>query len=193
MSEQIFGDVLNKAKSFLEERGIEIISEETMMRALPLIIECVEAVKEETMTGEQKCDLALRVLLFIVNQSKIDDAKKDLMRELIEGGTLKTTISIIVDASKGNLVLNRREKLKLLKIAKKWMVLIMKNTGCCSDIISDEVDSDPTELADAAEVADAAELAEVADSDSDAAEVADSDSDAAEVAELTKINKVVNL
>lgn len=181
MSEQIFGDVLNKAKSFLEERGIEIISEETMMRALPLIIECVEAVKEETMTGEQKCDLALRVLLFIVNQSKIDDAKKDLMRELIEGGTLKTTISIIVDASKGNLVLNRREKLNLLKIAKKWMVLIMKNTGCCSDIISDEVDSDPTEVADASEVADAAE---VADSDSDAAE---------ELTKLTKINKVVNL
>jgi hypothetical protein len=53
MSEQIFGDVLNKAKSFLEERGIEIISEETMMRALPLIIECVEAVKEETKTCEQ--------------------------------------------------------------------------------------------------------------------------------------------
>lgn len=131
MSEQIFGVVLDKAKAFLEERGIEIVSEETMMKALPLIIECVEAVKEETMTGEEKSDLALRVLLFVVNEAKIDDAKKDLMRELIEGGTLKTTISIIVDASKGKLELNRRTKRKLLKIAKEWLEIIITKGGCC--------------------------------------------------------------
>lgn len=131
MSEQIFGVVLDKAKAFLEERGIEIVSEETMMKALPLIIECVEAVKEETMTGEEKSDLALRVLLFVVNEAKIDDAKKDLMRELIEGGTLKTTISIIVDASKGKLELNRRTKRKLLEIAKEWLEIIITKGGCC--------------------------------------------------------------
>ena len=83
------------------------------MAALPLVIECVETVKNKRVTGEEKKALALRVLLFIVKESGIDDEKKDLLRQFIEDGPLETTIDIIVDASKGKFELNRKTKRKL--------------------------------------------------------------------------------
>lgn len=113
MSEELFEIVLNKAQDFLKQKGIEIVSEKTLMAALPLVIECVETVKNKEVTGEEKKALALRVLLFIVKESGIDDEKKDLLRQFIEDGPLETTIDIIVDASKGKFELNRKTKRKL--------------------------------------------------------------------------------
>ena len=52
----------------------------------------------------------MKVLLFIVNESKIEEQDKNTLVELIEGGTLETTIEIIIDASKGKLQLNRRRR-----------------------------------------------------------------------------------
>tara|TARA_B110000858_G_scaffold100430_1_gene115404 strand:+ start:452 stop:988 length:537 start_codon:yes stop_codon:yes gene_type:complete len=113
MSEGLFEVVLNKAQDFLKQKGIEIVSEKTLMAVLPLIIECVETVKNKDVTGEEKKALALRVLLFIVKESGIDDEKKDVLRRFIEEGPLETTIDIIVDASKGKFELNRKTKRKI--------------------------------------------------------------------------------
>ena len=111
MSEELFEIVLNKAQDFLKQKGIEIVSEKTLMAALPLVIECVETVKNKE-TGEEKKALALRVLLFIVKESGIDDEKKMCFVSLSRI-SLETTIDIIVDASKGKFELNRKTKRKL--------------------------------------------------------------------------------
>ena len=113
MNPELFENVLNKAQNFLKQRGIEIVSEKTLMASVPFIIECVETFKDTGITGEDKKSLALRVLLFIVKESSIDDEKKNVLRELIEGGALEMTIDIIVDASKGKFELNRKTRRKL--------------------------------------------------------------------------------
>ena len=113
MSEELFEIVLNKVQDFLKQKGIEIVSEKTLMAALPLVIECVETVKNKEVKGEEKKALALRVLLFIVKESGIEDEKKNVLRQFIEDGPLETTIDIIVDASKGKFELNRKTKRKL--------------------------------------------------------------------------------
>lgn len=114
MNQEVFQIVLTKGKNFLKQRGIEIVSERSLMEAVPLIIECVETMKKEGVTGSQKKNLSLKVLLFIVNESKIDEEKKVVLRQLIDGGTVETTIDIIIDASKGRLQLNKKTKRKLL-------------------------------------------------------------------------------
>lgn len=114
MNGELFEIILNKVQDFLKTKNISIVSEETLMKALPLVIECVETVKNKKITGEEKKNLAIRVLLFIVRSSKIDDSKKSVLIELIDGGTLDTTIDIIIAASKGKFEFNRKNKRKLL-------------------------------------------------------------------------------
>lgn len=121
MDGELFEIVLNKVQDFLKERRIVIASEQTLMQALPLVIECVEAIKNKGVTGIEKRNLVLKVILFIVNQSKIDEGKKNLLRSLIEGGTLETTIDIIVDASKGKLELNRKTKRALFSCMRQCL------------------------------------------------------------------------
>lgn len=106
----LFEIVLNKVQDFLKAKRIVVASEQTLMQAVPLVIECVELMKNKGLSGGEKRNLALKVILFIVNHSTIDEDKKNLLRGLIEGGTLETTIDIIVDASKGKLELNRKTK-----------------------------------------------------------------------------------
>jgi hypothetical protein len=121
MDGRLFEIVLNKVQDFLKEKRIVIASEQTLMQALPLVIECVEMMKNKGVTGIEKRNLVLKVILFIVNQSKIDEEKKNLLRSLIEGGTLETTIDIIVDASKGKLELNRKTKRALFSCMRQCL------------------------------------------------------------------------
>lgn len=114
MEEGLYEIVLNKVQDFLKTKDIEIVSEETLMKALPLVIECVESFKNKGITGSEKKNLAIRVLLFIVNASKIEDSKKQVLQNLVDGGTLDVTIDIIIDASKGKFEFNRKNKRKLL-------------------------------------------------------------------------------
>ena len=109
----IFEIVLGNAQDFLQKKGIEIVSEKTLMQALPIIIECVELVTKKGSSGEEKKSLALRVILFILKESSLDDEKKEVLRILVEEGTLETAIDIIVSASKGEFELNRKTRRKL--------------------------------------------------------------------------------
>lgn len=115
MDQELFEMVLNKSKHLLQEKLIAVVSEKTLMEALPLVIECVEAAKDKGITGEEKRNLVLKVVLFIVKQSGLDEHKKAKLCGLIEDGTVETTINMVVDASKGKLQLNRKTKRKILK------------------------------------------------------------------------------
>jgi hypothetical protein len=123
MDQNLFEIVLNKAQDFLKQRNIEIVSEETLMKALPLVIECVETVKNNGVTGEEKKGLAVRVIIFLIDASNLDKEKEVVIRNLIDSGTLETTIDIIVDASKGKFELNRKNKRRLLS----WVIGVLTN------------------------------------------------------------------
>ena len=113
MNEKAFELILNTAHDFLQDKGINIVSEKTLMQALPIIIECVEAANEQSLTGEEKKNLVVRIILFILDKAEIDEEKKIVLMELVNGGTLEITIDIIIDASKGKLVLNRKTQMKI--------------------------------------------------------------------------------
>ena len=113
MSDSLFENILDKVQNFLASKGIKIVSEKTLMSALPLVIECVETIKTKGVSGEEKKSLVLRVILFIVRESELDDEKKETLRRLIESEALETTIDIIIATSKGEFKLNRKNKRKL--------------------------------------------------------------------------------
>lgn len=113
MNEKVFEIILSKTHKFLEEKGIKIVSEQTLMQALPFVIECVETVQDEGINGEEKKKLAIRVIQFILEQTSIGAGKKAVLFDLINGGTLDITIDIIIDASKGRFELNRKTRSKL--------------------------------------------------------------------------------
>ena len=114
MSDSLFENILDKVQNFLASKGIEIVSEKTLMTALPLVIECVETIKSKGVTGEHKKTLVLRVILFIVKESKLDDEKKETLRRFIESEALETTIDIIIATSKGEFKLNKKNKRRLM-------------------------------------------------------------------------------
>ena len=79
---------------------------------------------QETL-GSKK-DIVLKVILDLVNESECDEDKKVVLRELIEEGTLETTIEFVVDASKGKLELNKKTKKKLLGCLGQCLVTLSK-------------------------------------------------------------------
>lgn len=106
--------VLINARNALDAKKIDIVSEETLVKAVPVIIEAVERVKSKSITGLEKKQMALKALGLVVNESLIlDDEKKGVLKCLIDGGTLEVTIDLIVDASKGKFELNRKTRNKL--------------------------------------------------------------------------------
>ena len=114
LEKELLEMVLINARNALEAKKIDIISEETLVKAVPVIIETVERVKTKGITGVEKKHVALKVLMLIVNESMIlDDEKKGLLKSLIEGGTLEVTIDLIVDASKGKFEFNRKTRNKV--------------------------------------------------------------------------------
>jgi hypothetical protein len=121
----LFEVALNTVHDYLADQGIEIVSEKTLMTALPLVIECVETIKGKNISGVQKKDLALRVVRFVVVESPIEEGRKVMLLNLIDGGTIETTVDIIIAASKGKFELNRRNKVRLFHCVKKCVSTVM--------------------------------------------------------------------
>jgi hypothetical protein len=114
LEKELLEMVIINARNALNEKKIEIVSEETLIKAVPVIIETVERLKTKGITGVEKKQVALKVFMHIVNESIIlDDEKKELLKSVIEGGTLEVTIDLIVDASKGKIELNRKTRNKV--------------------------------------------------------------------------------
>ena len=74
--------LLVNVRDALEAKKIVIVSEQTLIKALPVVIEGVEHVKSNgvstrSLTGLVKKDLAMKTLLYLVDESsQMDDEKK---------------------------------------------------------------------------------------------------------------------
>ena len=105
-----FTDYMQMLKHKLQ--GVEV-SVENLMVVLRFAMEVVEVT--ELKGGAQK-ELAIRLVRTLVVEAPVSDEKEKLMLDMIDQGVLGNTVDLVVDASKGNLNIN-----KVVKVA----------SGCC--------------------------------------------------------------
>lgn len=77
----------------------------------------MEVVEITELKGAAQKELAIRLVREVVVDAPISDDKEKLLLDMIDQGVLGNTVDLVVDASKGNLKIN-----KVIKVA----------TGCCS-------------------------------------------------------------
>ena len=106
-----FNDYLQMLKHKLQ--GIEVAVENVML-VLRFAMEVVEVTE---LKGSAQKELALRLVRTVVVEAPVSDEKEKLMLDMIDQGVLGNTVDLVVDASKGNLNIN-----KVIKVA----------TGCCA-------------------------------------------------------------
>lgn len=80
------------------------ISPETIMQLLRMTMEAVEGTP---IKGEEQKQLALRVLMELVKAADLPEEHMTLIKSLLDGGLMSNTIDLIVDATKGNLDVNK--------------------------------------------------------------------------------------
>lgn len=78
-----------------------------IFRYLKIIIENVE---RENLKGNEKKDLAIRILEDIIKTSALDDAKQIYCLSLIEHGVVSNSIDLIISAASGDLEVNMNIK-----------------------------------------------------------------------------------
>ena len=74
-----------------------------IFRYLKVIIENVE---RENLKGNEKKELAIRILEDIIKASSLDDAKQTYCLSLIEHGVVSNSIDLIISAASGELEVN---------------------------------------------------------------------------------------
>jgi len=124
-----FEIVLRQVQDMMKAKGVEINDQSSLVKIMRIAMECVELVRDERVKGSDKKNIVIKVVRFLVEESKIDEEKKQFLRSMIEGGTLETTIDLIVDASKGQFELNRKTKRKLLLCMSECLTGASKH--CC--------------------------------------------------------------
>ena len=111
---KFFEIVLSQVQDMMKAKGIQISDQSSLVQVLRISMECVELIRDEKLKGSDKKNIVLKVLRFLVEKSNLSDEKKTLMRSIIEGGSLETTIDLLIDASKGQFEFNRKTKRRLL-------------------------------------------------------------------------------
>jgi hypothetical protein len=103
-------------KKILKEKAIKLLKDKLNVEALnsDLIIKFVvlvmELVEDTDVKGKSQKDLVLLVVTEIINESKLSDEDKKLYFNILNSNNTSNTIDLIVDASKGNLNLNKVKK-----------------------------------------------------------------------------------
>ena len=124
-----FEIVLRQVQDMMKAKGVEISDQSSLVKIMRIAMECVELIRDERVKGSEKKNIVLKILAFLVEKSSLDKDKKNLLRSIIGGGSLETTIDIIIDASKGQFELNRKTKRKLLLCMSECLTGASKH--CC--------------------------------------------------------------
>ena len=114
-NDEINKSALKKVKDHLEYFNIKIDDDISIMFILKTIMEIVENIKDNKFKGIAKKECVLYVVRTIIVNSSLSDDKKTMVITLIDNGTMSSTIDIIVDASKGNIGLNKKTKKRIFK------------------------------------------------------------------------------
>ena len=112
---EINKSAFKKVKDHLKFFNIKIEDDISVMFLLKTIMEVVENIKDNKFKGRAKKDCVLYVVRTIIVNSSVSDDKKTMVITLIDNGTVSSTIDIIVDASKGNIGLNKKTRKRIFK------------------------------------------------------------------------------
>ena len=93
--------VLTQVQSIMRVKGISIKNQNDLFKLVPLVMEVVETIKREKKSGSSKKEIALEVIILLLQQAPINEVKRNLLFELIDNGSISTTIDLLVDASQG--------------------------------------------------------------------------------------------
>ncbi len=97
-----------KALSLLKEKlNVETLNSDLIVKFVVLVMELVE---DTDVKGQSQKDLVLHIVSEIINESKLADEEKKLYLTILNSNNTSNTIDLIVDASKGNLNLNKVKK-----------------------------------------------------------------------------------
>ena len=109
-----FDIVLGQVKDLMKQHKVHIRTQESIVKVMRIAMECVELIRDKKLKGKDKKAIVLKVLRFLVEESGTSKDRKKFLCDIIEGGTLETSIDFIIDASRGNFQLNKKTKRKLL-------------------------------------------------------------------------------
>jgi hypothetical protein len=105
-----FDEYMQMLKVKLENTEVSV---ENLMKILQFAMEIVEMTE---LKGNDQKNMAIKLVRQVVVESPIEDDKKNMILNMIDQGILANTVDLVVDASKGNVNIN-----KVVKVA----------SGCC--------------------------------------------------------------
>ncbi len=114
-NDEINKSALKKVKDHLEYFNIKVDDNTSIMFLLKTTMEIIESIKDNKFKGKSKKDCVLYVVRTIIINSSMSDDKKTTIITLIDNGTICATIDIIIDASKGNMSLNKKTRKRIFK------------------------------------------------------------------------------
>mgnify|MGYP005652472549 FL=1 len=109
-------DVTTELKRILKEKATTLLKEKLQVEKLnetviiQFVILVMELVEDTEIKGKSQKELVLYVVNEIINESPLNDEEKKLYSTILHSENTSNTIDLIVDASKGNLNLNKVKK-----------------------------------------------------------------------------------
>ena len=94
----------NSLSNLKEKIGDLVISTETIVLVLKYAMEVVEVTE---LKGKEQKDLAIKLVRVVVVEAPISDENEKLLLDMIDNNILGNTVDLIVEASRGNLDINK--------------------------------------------------------------------------------------
>tara|TARA_Y100000389_G_scaffold186193_1_gene206290 strand:- start:1128 stop:1583 length:456 start_codon:yes stop_codon:yes gene_type:complete len=119
LQNEIYSNLLNKIKLCFPEIKLD---HKFIFKILKILLELIDVYE---MTGEEKKQLALKVLRKYVDNSSMSNDEKNLCNILITDGTISETINIIISAARGDFDIKDSTELGLT-IVERLLVYLLK-------------------------------------------------------------------
>ena len=105
---EIFDSCLEKLKEKCKNISI---NEKTIMNILKYAMEIVEITE---LKGDEQKNMSIKIIKKLLEDSDINEESKEKCIELIESSIFDSVIDLIVQASKGNVKINIKKRIKKL-------------------------------------------------------------------------------
>jgi hypothetical protein len=108
----VVADIAHQVKEAMVEKMREIEDEHSLLYVLRVTMECIEV---HDVAGFNKKDLAISVTKKLIEESELDDEKKQFCIKLIDSGVIEDTLDLVISATKGELSINKKTTRMVIK------------------------------------------------------------------------------
>jgi hypothetical protein len=105
--ESLIGELVPAVSEEMATAGIAL-SPSTVMQVLRIAMEAVEG---SPIKGEEQKELAVKIILELAEGAELPDEHKFLIKSLAEGGLINDTIDLVIEATKGELDINKAKNI----------------------------------------------------------------------------------